>query len=249
MDNASLLDRLRKILKPSQMLRVARDVAGEKVAPKRTAERLGVGEDYRRTEEMLSQPAVDSVMALSGGAKPGVFFPKTSYAKEIGTLPPNVRTPTRQVFELAQQGMYNPLTGRVAFPAETTDPRGAALAVGSVKYAQEREGGAEGIRAAREREYETRWNAARAQGRQLTDPSTMGAREAFRATSQPPMQVFLEYQKAFRTAYNFLTDTSQDPKVTMKQLEALDVVTPDATRIARRLLADPLFAKHPLRRR
>lgn len=134
-----LMDVLRGILRPSDYGRLAGLAMRERVMPRRTAEEMGVGEDFRRTEQMMRNPSVDSVMQVMGRPKPGVFYPGTPLVQEAMTRAEGRATP-RQM-EQAQQllgrtretGMYNPLLGRVAF-SKTVAPdreREAALAVAS----------------------------------------------------------------------------------------------------------------------
>jgi len=251
-----ILSELRKLLSPSMMAQVGREVAAETVAPRRAAERLGVRPAYERTEAMLEQPSVDSLMALSGGARPGVFYPQTKYAGEVLTAAQKGGATPRQLKQVADmmaqstQGFYNPVTKRVSFPASVPmgEERGVAIPVAAAKYREEREGGAAGVQ-------ERRIDAIRAatSGRPMSqaeyDVSPLAsARQAYKVDANPA-RAASSYVDAFTTAYNFLTESARNPKVSMRDVEALGREVPDATRIAKQLLQEDLFAQHPLARR
>lgn len=279
----SLFEQLRKVLSIRDAVRIGREVASEVASPGRAATRLGVEPAFRRTEEMLQHPSVDSLMALSGGAKPGVFYPQTAYAGEAlsaiqraanaqeyrdwrGNPDENLRRAMvqKQVGEAARllsettKGFYNPLTNRVSFPASVPSgsERSAAIPVAASKFAQQIEGGPGNIVESRRKRIEDETRKLResgALGRRLSQEQyerspLAGARAAY-GLSQSPAAGTQSYIDAFQTAYNFLTESAGNPRVSERDLVALDRVSPDATRIARVMLQQSLFARHPLARR
>jgi hypothetical protein len=276
----SLLEQLRRVLSAKDVFRIGREVASETVSPGRAATRLGVEPAFRRTEEMLQHPSVDSLMALSGGAKPGVFYPQTAYAGEVlsavqraanaqkyqdwrGNPDENLRRAMvrQQVGEAARllseatKGFYNPLTNRVSFPASipSGSERSAAIPVAASKFAQQIEGGPENIFANRQQRVSDETRKLRESGmlgrswsqEQYEQSPLAGARAAY-GLSKSPAAATQSYFDAFQTAYNFLTESARNPRASERDLVALDRVFPDATRIARVMLQQPLFARHPL---
>lgn len=253
--NPDLLKRLREILGFREGAALARDVAGEMVRPRETAERLGALPHYERTEEVLRNPSVDSLMALSGGAKPGVFVPATRWAGRVvdvsqaagasrrGYGPQKV---AQMLTEVSQTGMYNPLTKRVSFPASLPQEREreAAIKVAATKYGIEREGS---VPQARLREIRRALGpvgpAGAAYRRTPAAASEVAtARKAFQQGTE-------KYPEAFGVAYNFLTESARNPQITERDIARLATESPDAPRIARLLLTEDLFSKHPLARR
>lgn len=239
--------RLRELLSPRDAAALARDIAQETIATESAAKRLGAEPHYERTREMLRNPSVDSVMALSGGAKPGVFYPATTWAGRGIETAQRAGIPARKAAELLTQmsetGMYNPVTKRVAFPAglPANEERQAAIRVAAQKYAAEKERDVE----QRRRDEIGRIYEATPVARRRNNPAFTEALLVARQALKDPAEA---YEQPFGVAYNFLTESARNPSVTMQDVQRLGKLSPDAPRIVREMLQDPLFAKHPLAR-
>lgn len=246
---------LRRILGVKDALALTRDIASEKLMPETSARRMGVLPHYERTKEMLNNPSVDSLMAVSGGAKPGVFWPATMWAgraidagQKAGIKPTTV---AQYMTRASETGFYNPVNHRVSFPAglPSDQERNAAMAVAALKYAVERDDNREARQSDEIRRLHQQRLANTTASPDVPDDWTqqvVAAQAAIKNGRSGYTNAAKSYESDWKTAYNFLTESSRNPHVTMNDLSRLGGRAPDAPRIARQLLADPLFANHPL---
>lgn len=255
----SMLEQLRKLLSPKDAAKLASLVVREKTMPERTARQLGAGADWERTQQVMQSPAADSALRVLGGKpKAGVYYPSTTIIGDIMQTaakqlsPQQMQWAAKKLTDLTQYGMYNPVTNRVAFPRglPSGQERKAALFVKSQQLAKE-----EGERLPErltKASAETFGQLTRA--RMASSPDTTSLKTQWAAQTAgrrgTPGEQFDRYAQSFERAYDFLVNTAQTPAVSWKDAQALGntLETFDAPRQVKRLLEDPLFAGHPLRR-
>lgn len=258
-----IMKKIREILSPRDVARVAGLVAREKVMPERTAENMGVGADFERTQEVLLNPSVDSVMSLVGRPGAGVFWPRTSVvgeagqkAAESGMRREQLQNAAQILTSMAQNGLYNPIVNRVSFPRDLAPERErqAGIAVGAQAY-MDKEGGLDGVRAERDEYWRGIRDAniadrrsghtAELQGRV---PLTRAAQFANRRLG--PAQELARYQRSMHAAYQFLIDTARKRNVSERDIDMIATEqTPDAPRLVSVLLQEDMFRSHPLNSR